>query len=91
MKIFIQVDIESPNDYPTEEGNYFCNRNGYMSVQKLIPNNGKKSYMREIRYWLKPVEVDAETLIQLAKRNALLFNVEPPDNKGIQTIQLITE
>ena len=91
MKIFIQVDIESPNDYPTEEGNYFCNRNGYMSVQKLIPNNGKKSYMCEIRYYLKPVEVDADLLIELAKRNAILFNVEPPDSKGIQTIQLITE
>lgn len=90
MKIFIQIDVESPNDYPIEEGNYFCNRNGFMTVQNLIPNSNKKSYMREIRYWLKPVEVDAEMLIQLAKQNAILYDVEEPE-KGIQTIKLITE
>ena len=51
-----KVFIKSEADYPKTEGEYFCCRNGFNSVQRLIPDNGKKSYMREIDWYLQPQE-----------------------------------
>ena len=55
-----KVFIKSEADYPKTEGEYFCCRNGFKSVQRLIPDDGKKSYMREIDWYLQPQEQDPE-------------------------------
>ena len=53
--LYRKVIIKSEDDCPKEEGDYFCNRSGFNSVQHLITTLGK-SYMREIRWYLLPVE-----------------------------------
>ena len=56
MELYKKVFINSPKDYPKEDGEYFCNRSGYMTVQKLLSNPPEKSYMREIRWYLQPID-----------------------------------
>lgn len=51
-----QIIIKSEADYPKVKGTYFFNRSGFESVQELIPYDGTKSYMREIRWYLAPVK-----------------------------------
>jgi hypothetical protein len=59
-----KVIINTPEDYPKITGDYFCNRNGFLSVQKLIPNEKIFStYMREIRWYLQPIELPSEIAI----------------------------
>ena len=53
-ELFEKVYIRDEKDCP-QEGYYFCNRSGFDSVQRLIPVLGK-SYMREIRWYLKPLK-----------------------------------
>jgi hypothetical protein len=55
MELYKKIYIKSEVDLPKEEGNYFCNRNGFNSVQHLMTTLGK-SYMREIRWYLQPIE-----------------------------------
>lgn len=51
---FRKVIVNSKDDLP-EEGDYFCNRNGFNSVQFLSNKLPEKSFMREIRWYLLPV------------------------------------
>lgn len=51
-KRFKQVFVTSVDDLPKEAGTYFCNRSGFMTVQKFTPNPPEKSWMREIRWYL---------------------------------------
>ena len=68
MKIYLQIDIKSPADYPKKEDIYFCNRSGIMTVQKLLTNSSPEiSYMREIRYYLQPIEIKNISLIKLKR------------------------
>jgi len=68
MELYKKIVINGPDDYPKSDGEYFCCRSGLMSVQKLLANPAHKSYMREIRWYLQPIEqpsapVSAEDLI----------------------------
>jgi hypothetical protein len=58
--LYRKVVINSTDDYP-KDGEYFCNRNGFNSVQKLFKNPIEKSFMREIRWYLLPVEQTKES------------------------------
>jgi len=49
-----QVFIRTEEDLPKVEGDYFCNRSGFLSVQHLILTL-HKTYMREIRWYLEPI------------------------------------
>jgi hypothetical protein len=57
--LYEKIEIKSEADCPKEEGEYFCNRSGFNTVQHLMTTLDK-SYMREIRWWLKPLEPAAE-------------------------------
>lgn len=57
MEAFIKVYIKSEDDLPDNDGNYFCCRSGILTVQNLSSKHFNKSYMREIRRYLKPVEI----------------------------------
>ena len=49
------VNIKSKDDWP-EKGEYFCCRSGfmvYMTLDRYLPEN---SFMREIRWYLKPIK-----------------------------------
>lgn len=58
-ELYRKVYIKSESDLPKEEGDYFCNRSGFNSVQHLITTLGK-SYMREIRWYLQPLAESQE-------------------------------
>jgi hypothetical protein len=50
-----KVIIESEADFPKEEGDYFCCRSGFLSVQHIPTGLPTKSFAREIRWYLIPV------------------------------------
>lgn len=50
-ELYRKVYIKSKEDWP-EKGEYFCNRVGFNTIQKLDKNLPDKSYMREIRWYL---------------------------------------
>jgi hypothetical protein len=52
--LYEKIEIHSEADCPKEEGEYFCNRNGFETVQHLMTTLGI-SYMREIRWYLSPL------------------------------------
>jgi hypothetical protein len=54
-ELFKKVFIKSEADLPKDEGVYFCNRSGFNSILHLMTTL-EKSYMREIRWYLLPVE-----------------------------------
>ena len=60
-----KIFIKSKDDLPKEKGDYFCCRSGFMTVQELTPGLLEKSYQREIRWYLQPIE--EEELILLIK------------------------
>ena len=55
-KTYITVYINSKSDLPKEKGTYFCNKSGFDTVMTLDPDLPEKSYQREVRWYLKPVE-----------------------------------
>jgi hypothetical protein len=58
-----KVLIKGKADLPKTAGEYFCNRNGFMTVQKLSPNLPEKSFQREIRWYLQPLDNDVRDQI----------------------------
>lgn len=50
------VHIKSPADYPKKDGIYFCCRSGFLTVQELLSDPPVKSFMREINWYLQPIE-----------------------------------
>jgi hypothetical protein len=57
--LYRKVDIKSKADYP-KGGDYFCCRNGLLTVQHLLSDPPNESYMREIRWYLQPLPEQIE-------------------------------
>ena len=65
--LYRKVYVKSEADCPKVEGDYFCNRSGFNSVQHLMTTLGK-TYMREIRWYLQPIEQsESKTAIKTAE------------------------
>jgi hypothetical protein len=60
---YIQVFIKSKDDLPKEEGDYFCCRLGFKTVQTF--KFADQWWIKEVRWYLQPI--DAETLITAIK------------------------
>ena len=56
MVLYKKIFIREQSDLPKEEGEYFCNRSGFKSVQRISPDLPIKSYIREIRWYLIALE-----------------------------------
>ena len=62
MKKSIQIMVNGPEDLPKEDGTYFCCRNGFLTVQDIKVNLPEKSWLREIRWYLQPIEEPEEAV-----------------------------
>jgi hypothetical protein len=49
-------DIISEDDLPKVDGEYFVCRSGFMSTMEFKSNHSEISWMKEIRWWLEPIE-----------------------------------
>jgi len=56
IEYFKKVYIKTIDDFPKEKGDYFCCRSGFMTVQRLDSSLPAKSYQREIKWYLLPIE-----------------------------------
>ena len=52
---FEKVIIKSEADYPKTEGSYFACRSGLLTVIDFKKDLPDKSWMREVRWYLRPV------------------------------------
>ena len=57
--MYKKVIIKTEADLPKEKGDYFCNRSGFNTFQHLMTTL-EKSYMREIRWYLLPIQEQPE-------------------------------
>jgi len=51
---YVTVIINSPADWPKEDGTYFCCRSGFMTVIDFKTGLPGESWMREVRWYLQP-------------------------------------
>ena len=60
MEVYKRVYIKTADDLPEKEGDYFCCRGGFLTVQRLSRYVPEKSFMREIRWYLLPVHLPSK-------------------------------
>jgi len=85
-ELYRKVYVKSETDCPKVEGDYFCNRSGFNSVQHLMTTLGK-TYMREIRWYLQPIEQKeskgAEEIWEKHYKASCLLGRTQSDSKAI--------
>jgi hypothetical protein len=57
-----QVFIKLGSELPEKDGEYFVNRSGFMSVYDYEKGHSDMLWKKEIRYWLKPIPEQPESV-----------------------------